>query len=1187
MSEMRFHARIRTLSLASTLLVVLSAANAAAPAHATTTLNSGVTDYCQNQCYDVLPPGEDGTLTAGQLIGPKPAFWNNQLGEYANLVDNYKGLSNQTLGSFFNNGPFGQVPPNQVDTTYNPGSRSDVEVIRDTNGIRHVYATTRSGGEFGAGYIGAEDRLWMMDLLRHLGRGELSGFAGGAASNRSLEQQFYQSGPYNESDLQAQLDELKASGPRGAQAVQDISDYCAGVNQFISELNAFKAPAQYFATGNREQPFTPTDVVAIGTVIGALFGAGGGNQVTSAVVKLAAEARYGVIQGDQVWQAFRMENDPEADMTLHSGQEFDSGGSPSNPTGVAMPDPGSLQPQQLVFDPTGSAVGGPGTVATKASTSGSAPASVIAAAAKHGAQAVANAEHADAKLKKAAPLFPNGVLPANLLSRPHGMSNALVVSGQYTDSGHPVAVFGPQAGYFEPQILMLEEIQAPGISARGASFVGLNFYVQLGRGLDYSWSATSAGQDIVDTYAVNLCNLDGTPATKASNAYMYNGTCTAMDQIEHDDAWNPEPLADPTPSGSYKLIAFRTKFGIVRERATIGGKPVAYTFLRSTYLHEADSSIGFQMLNDPSVVTGPAGFQKAAYNIGYTFNWFYVDSTHTAYYNSGVNPTRPAVDDPNLPMVADAAHQWLNWDPSTNTVANTPFNQHPNSIDQDYYVSWNNKIAKGYTFTGFGDGSIYRSNMLTNRIKNMIASGTKISETSLVQAMEDAAVTDLRGETLLPTLLNNINPNPSNTVLTNAVNELKTWLAHGTKRVETSAGSHVYADADAIRIMDAWWPLLVKEEFDPPAPEFEGLGDDLYNALVGALSVGQTPSSAADGQTHEGSSFQDGWWSYMDKDLRALAGQPVQGALPLKYCGNGDVATCRAEMASTLDAAAATPATTVYPGDSICGAGDAWCADSIVQHPLDGSSQPNTNWQNRPTFQQVVQFPSHRTGIANGGFEDGGDPNNLFYSGSLDGWIPVGPAARVPLSPPTTGRLSLSAAQLGSTQPTNGDSSIWQTFTVPATGINWLSFWYRNTCPDTVSYDWATATLRDNSNGMTTTPLAKTCVPNGAWTLVTSKVTPGDTYTVTLTNHDDNYPGDPTYTFYDDVSLAQYQPVSNVTIERDPLNNPAGQIYAVWPASAEAPGYSVTTLTINGSTTVPVSGNGNTSAVLTGLTPRL
>jgi serine protease len=106
---------------------------------------------------------------------------------------------------------------------------------------------------------------------------------------------------------------------------------------------------------------------------------------------------------------------------------------------------------------------------------------------------------------------------------------------------------------------------------------------------------------------------------------------------------------------------------------------------------------------------------------------------------------------------------------------------------------------------------------------------------------------------------------------------------------------------------------------------------------------------------------------------------------------------------------------------------------------------------------------------------------------------------------------------LGSTSPTNGDSSISQTFTAPS-GSTRLTFWYANNCPDTVTYDWATATLKDNTLGTTTTILPKICTAVATWTQVSASLTAGHSYTLTLTNRDDNYPGDPTYTLYDDVA---------------------------------------------------------------------
>src|SRR5205814_5545981 len=73
----------------------------------------------------------------------------------------------------------------------------------------------------------------------------------------------------------------------------------------------------------------------------------------------------------------------------------------------------------------------------------------------------------------------------------------------------------------------------------------------------------------------------------------------------------------------------------------------------------------------------------------------------------------------------------------------------------------------------------------------------------------------------------------------------------------------------------------------------------------------------------------------------------------------------------------------------------------------------------------------------------------------------------------------------------------------------------------TVTYDWATATLRDNTTGTTTTLLARTCSNTGAWSSRSATLTASHSYTLTLIDHDDNYATDPTYTLYDDVTLQE------------------------------------------------------------------
>ena len=172
------------------------------------------------------------------------------------------------------------------------------------------------------------------------------------------------------------------------------------------------------------------------------------------------------------------------------------------------------------------------------------------------------------------------------------------------------------------------------------------------------------------------------------------------------------------------------------------------------------------------------------------------------------------------------------------------------------------------------------------------------------------------------------------------------------------------------------------------------------------------------------------------------------------------------------------------------------------------------------TVKGTATSGSHTATVAlnvtsSGGGGGGALTNGGFETGNLSGWTAAGASETVVSSGCHSGSF---CAQLGSTSPTNGDSSISQTFTAPANATN-LSVWYKETCPDSVTYDWALATVKDNTAGTTATLVAKACATT-AWTNATSGLTAGHSYTVTLTNHDDNYASDPTFTLYDDVTIA-------------------------------------------------------------------
>ncbi|MDQ3576649.1 MAG: penicillin acylase family protein [Actinomycetota bacterium] len=946
----------RTRHLTAVLgLVLIAGGVAVAPAQSEPVAAAAVEDFCLKQCADIVPPGENGNATlteilAHQTLGTRPRHSDDQLGKYDALAQGYPGLTSEKITNFFNDASFG-VPGDQVESTVRP--RSDVTIVRDkATGVPHVYGTTRSGTTFGAGYAAAQDRLFLMDVLRRVGRGQLTPFAGGAAANQQLEQDFFADAPYTEAELQRQVDDVAASGPRGRQAMLDAQSYVDGINKYITESHSGRYfPGEYVLLGHidaitnagRIEPFKLTDTASIATVVGAQFGGGGGGEVQAAIAKLAIQERYGVVEGEKVWKGMRSEDDPEHVKTVHNGTSFPYAKSPANATGVAMPDKGSATRQELVFDRTGTASTRDEAV-TKAASDQRAGKDTTAPTGVS-----PTLPDGRPNLDAAKGILSDGVLPGDLIEKKDGMSNALLVSGAHTTSGNPVAVFGPQTGYFAPQLLMLQELQGPGISARGASFAGISFYVLLGRGQDYSWSATSAGQDITDTYAVDLCEPSGTPVTKNSNHYLDNGTCVPMQTVERRNSWYWS-VASPINAGSYTLRAYRTKYGPVTHRATIGGKPVAYAQLRSTFLHELDAVVAFQEFNDPAVIRSAGEFQRAASNVSYAFNWFYADSKDVAYYNSGTNPVRKSTVDPSMPIKADSGHDWVNWNPATNRAAYTPYEQHPNALNQDYFISWNNNQAPGTAAADFERQAVHRGDLLDARVKSLLQRG-KANRVNLTQVMAEAALADLRAERLLPLLFRVIGDAPiTDPAVANAVTELKQWHAAGGLRKETRQDSHTYAHTNAIKLLDAWWPLLAKAQFGP------SLGDPAYTALTQVIPLDQSPSL----QAHNGSSYQFGWYGYAHKDLRAVLGDAVQAPLGAKFCGGGVLSQCRQIALDTLKSAAAKPAAEIYPQSGDCAAGNQWCADSIIHNALGGITHKAISTQNRPTFQQVVEFPARR-----------------------------------------------------------------------------------------------------------------------------------------------------------------------------------------------------------------------------------
>ena len=868
---------IRRLALACALVAL-----APAPAEAAPTFRN------------VLPAGQGETVNAAELgqsqaSGQPPASFTSQNGMYTGLV----GARSVDLDRYFKAESFGAE---QAVSEESP--RAGVRIVRDTYNVPHVYGDTRADTMFGAGYATAEDRLFFMDVLRHTGRARLTELIGPGDddANVKMDAEQLKVADYDEAELQAMIDNtVKAAGSEGPTIKADVDAYVAGVNQYIREARTdpSKLPAEYPALGKMPEDWKATDTVAIASLIGGIFGKGGGGEAKAAQALAAARARFGAKRGRKVFRDFRSFDDPEAPVTTTKRFPFDRPGR-VNPSAVAMPDLGSIKDRDPVID---------------SGTGGSGP------------------------LPGPLPPLP-GLPDLSGLPFQHVQSNALLVGRKESRSGHPIAVMGPQVGYYSPEILMEIDLHGGGIDARGATFPGISLYVLIGRGKDFAWSTTTAYSDNVDEFVEKLC--------QDNDHYLYKGKCIPFLTREHTLTVTPAPT-DPTGTlpRTIRMQVRRSVHGPIQATATVGGKPVAIAESRSTYGHEIDSVVAYKRLNSGEV-TSPRTFQRAFGHENFAFNHFYIDARHIAYITDGWYPKRAKGTDPSLPTWGTGQWDWR---------GRLSYKRLPKQIDppRGYFTNWNNKQAPGWRAAddNFAFGSIQRVQRLQKRVRRGIRGKRKMTLRGLTRAMRDAATVDLRGQVSYPLLRRVLGKRPAQSVR-EPVALLDAWARGGGHRRDRD-GDGVYENSAAVALMDAWWKRLMPGVFKP------ALGGKLMRRIKAINSFAATP----DGQ---GSSFFEGWYGYLDKDLRRLLGRRVGRPLSRRYCGHGRLRACRRVLVRTL-AAASADVRKEYGVDALSavrihatGCEKEPICDQISFITGGAVDTPPIPWQDRPTFQQVVEI---------------------------------------------------------------------------------------------------------------------------------------------------------------------------------------------------------------------------------------
>jgi acyl-homoserine lactone acylase PvdQ len=875
--------------LAAVVVVLCAPVVAGAPAHAAGAFGDA------GGFNSVLAVGAgEGTsalaLARNQATGETPASFTDQLAQYSGISRTADTLTASTLGRGWKNSSF-RSAGEDVGSTVSP--RPGVTIVRDpVHFVPRIYGTTRSDVLFGAGYAVAQDRMFLMDVLRHTAQASTSEILGPSAAAADSDQLTHQDS--SPAELRAQFDALpRVAGAEGAQGRQDYLDYVDGINAFISATQANPAllPAEYPALGVTLKPWKVEDSLATAVFLIAQFTSNGGGEVTNAELRRSFISRFGRKTGTARFAHFRARRDPEAVTITPRRFQQDSPGK-FDPKSSAIPDLGSVNKRNAI-------VTGPGAAE----------------------QARANA---------ALPSWARS-LAANGLRLPHHASNALLVAGKHSVDGRPLAAMGPQVGYYTPQIFDEYELHGPGIDVSGVVFPGAAPYVLIGHGRDFAWTGTTPNADTVDTFAEQLCNPDGSRPTTRSVHYLHKGKCIPFLTREQTST-TPVAPASPEAPQTITLRAMRSVHGTVNSLATVGGRPVAYTEAHQTAGREFTSLLAFKQLAENRATDG-ASFQRVMRNYVGEENWFYVGRKDIAWIRSGQVPRHARGVDADFPVWGTGQWDWRGiLPPSANPREINP--------KHGFLASWNNKEAPNDPAppATWSFGPVHRQELLVDPLKAaQKRSGGKVRLVDLARISVRAATADLRGTEIVP-WLRRVLGTPSDAGARDALAALETWSRRGAQRRDTD-NDGIYDESPAIAVMDAWWPQLVRTMFQP----------SLGALLVSSINDRVNPLPARATSTF----FFDGWWGYVQKDLRRVLGRRIRGWPKRSYCGAGSLRRCRDALTASLVRAAAEA-----KGKQVratCPEETPPACDQIVPTTAGAIGIDPFPFHNRGTFHQVVE----------------------------------------------------------------------------------------------------------------------------------------------------------------------------------------------------------------------------------------
>ena len=342
-------------------------------------------------------------------------------------------------------------PLPQIDGSASlPGLQQEVKVERDGWGVPHIRAATVEDLAEAQGYVMAQDRLWQMDLLRRVARGQLSEILG--ARTLKIDESFRTYGFARAAERDATLFDPES------RKVMDA--YARGVNQFV-EQHKKNLPLEFLLLHYEPKPWQPSDTLAIsGYMYRTLTDTWERELNRAKVTERAGAERAKDLFSEEAAMDHYVVGDPKV---------IDDGSQRSAAHADDEDDDDDMEPDTVLKASRGALGCGPAAESDPDLTS-------------------ALAESIQEFLQESRNEIRQGV-----------GSNNWVVSGAHTATGKPLLANDTHLELSIPPIWYEMHLTAPGWNVKGLTLPGVPM-ITIGHNDHIAWGFTNNGADVQDLY---------------------------------------------------------------------------------------------------------------------------------------------------------------------------------------------------------------------------------------------------------------------------------------------------------------------------------------------------------------------------------------------------------------------------------------------------------------------------------------------------------------------------------------------------------------------------------------------------------------------------------------------------------------------------------------------------------------